>query len=103
MKATQTRFYKVECPRREDRRILGDMIQFVGDANIGLVGSGLNALCYSENHIVYFSYSPGQVSHPSVIEETPEALIEKFEARLKESGLRWTTFDLGKLLETVRV
>jgi hypothetical protein len=102
MKNNHTRFYKVECLKDEDYRIHGDMIHFAGRKNIGNVGGGFSALSFSDDNAVYFSYHPGQILvHPSVIEKTREELIAEFEKRLNESGLRWRTFDLGKLLTGV--
>jgi len=103
MRGDRTRFYKVEREGDKDVGLLGDLIQFAQERNIGLVSRGFSALEYSNDKALYFSYSPGQISHPSVKERSTESLIEEFEGRLNESGLRWTTFDLGTLLSKVRI
>jgi hypothetical protein len=101
MKNKPIKYYQVESTSQKGRTILGEMIQFAQERNIGLVGRGINALSYGNEKAVYFSYFPGQINHPSVTEKSEEELVAEFERRLDQSGLQWKTFDLGKLLENI--
>ncbi|MBN2202859.1 MAG: hypothetical protein JW700_01570 [Candidatus Aenigmarchaeota archaeon] len=97
----KTLFYKINIKKPEESSIVGDMISYAGEKNIGLVGQGIESLCFKDEKAVYFSFNPGQIYHSSITEKSDEDIVEEFEIKLNESNLEWKRFDLGKLLENV--
>jgi hypothetical protein len=96
-----TRFYKISHKTKEDGRKYGELRLYAQSANIGSVGSGSPCLSFDEESASYFSFTPGQIQHPSVKEMSEEELTRIFEAQMNRTGLKWTRFDLADLLKQI--